>query len=135
LPICFISLCLVQGTSISILTSNSITILYSDFETNINNRINLYRNTAVVTKLVEPILFSFFDFITICHHLRLPYNDPDFIDYIFNLKLLNCYIWSMAVHGAETLTRRSVDHKYTDSFWGVVLEKDWGDQLNRSCEK
>jgi len=53
LPICFISLCLVQGTSISILTPNSITILYSDFETNIKNRINLYRNTEVVTELVS----------------------------------------------------------------------------------
>jgi len=31
-------------------------------------------------------------------------------------KLVNCYIWSIALYGAETWTIRSVDQKHLDSF-------------------
>jgi hypothetical protein len=31
-------------------------------------------------------------------------------------KLVNCYIWSVALCGAETWTLRKVDQKYTESF-------------------
>jgi hypothetical protein len=37
-------------------------------------------------------------------------------------KLEKCYIWSMALYGAETWTLRAADHKYLESFemwcWG-----------------
>jgi len=37
-------------------------------------------------------------------------------------KLVTCYIWSIALHGAESWTLRTVDQKY--------LEKDGEDQLD-----
>ena len=40
-------------------------------------------------------------------------------------KLVKCYIWSIALYGAEIWTLLAVD----------VLEKDGKDQLDRSCEK
>jgi hypothetical protein len=30
--------------------------------------------------------------------------------------LVKCYIWSIALYGAETWTLRKVDHKYLESF-------------------
>jgi hypothetical protein len=38
-------------------------------------------------------------------------------------KLVKCYIWSIALYGAETGTLRAVDQKHLE------------DQLDRSCEK
>ena len=32
------------------------------------------------------------------------------------LKLLKCYIWSIALYGAETCTLRKVDQEYLQSF-------------------
>jgi hypothetical protein len=32
------------------------------------------------------------------------------------LKMVKCYIWSIALLGAETLTLRKVGHKYLESF-------------------
>jgi len=31
-------------------------------------------------------------------------------------KLIKCYIWSMALYGAETWTLRAADQKYLESF-------------------
>jgi len=31
-------------------------------------------------------------------------------------KLIKCYIWSMALYGAETWTLRAADQKYMESF-------------------
>jgi hypothetical protein len=31
-------------------------------------------------------------------------------------KLVKCYIWSIALYGAETWALRAVDHKHLDSF-------------------
>jgi hypothetical protein len=31
-------------------------------------------------------------------------------------KLVKCYIWSIVLYGAETLTLRAVDHKHLESF-------------------
>jgi hypothetical protein len=44
-------------------------------------------------------------------------------------KLVKCYIWRIALYGAETWTIRAVDQKH------LVLEKDGEGQLDRSCEK
>ena len=34
----------------------------------------------------------------------------------FSKKLVNCYIWSIALYGAETGTLRAVDQKRLESF-------------------
>ena len=47
-------------------------------------------------------------------------------------KLAKCYIWSVALYGAETGALRAVE---AGKFCNVVLEKDGEDQLDRSCEK
>ena len=57
------------------------------------------------------------------------------LDLNLRKKLIKCYIWSMALYGAETWTLRAVDQKYLESFEIVVLEKDGEDQLDRSREK
>jgi hypothetical protein len=38
------------------------------------------------------------------------------LDLELRKKLLNCYVWSIALHGAETWTLRAVDQKYLESF-------------------
>jgi hypothetical protein len=38
------------------------------------------------------------------------------LDLILRMKLLKCYIWSMALYGAETSTLRAVDQKHLESF-------------------
>jgi len=38
------------------------------------------------------------------------------LDLELRKKLVNCYIWSIALHGAETWTLRAVDQKYLESF-------------------
>ena len=37
------------------------------------------------------------------------------LDLKLRKKLIKCYIWSIALHGAETLTLRKVDQKYLES--------------------
>jgi len=56
------------------------------------------------------------------------------LDLNFRKKLVKCYIWSMALYGAETWTLRAADQKYLESF-EILLEEDGEDQLDRSCEK
>ena len=34
----------------------------------------------------------------------------------FSKKLVNCYIWSIALYGAETGTLRAVDQEHLESF-------------------
>ena len=38
------------------------------------------------------------------------------LDLNLRKKLLKCYIWSMALYGAETWTLRTADQKYLESF-------------------
>jgi hypothetical protein len=38
------------------------------------------------------------------------------LDLNLRRKLLKCYIWSMALYGAETWTLRAADQKYVESF-------------------
>jgi hypothetical protein len=48
-------------------------------------------------------------------------------------KLVKCYIWSIALYGAETWTLRKVDQKYLESFemgCGRRMEKiSWTDRV------
>ena len=47
-------------------------------------------------------------------------------------KLIKCYIWSMALYGAETWTLRAADQKYLESFemWWRRMEKiSWTDHV------
>ena len=57
------------------------------------------------------------------------------LDLNFRKKLVKCYVWSMALYGAETWTLRATDRKHLESFemwcWRRMVE----DQLGRSCEK
>jgi len=57
------------------------------------------------------------------------------LDLEMRKKLVKCYIWSIALCGAETWTLRAVDQKVFESFEIVVLEKDRKYQLDRSCKK
>ena len=38
------------------------------------------------------------------------------LDLDLRKKLVKCYIWSMALYGAETWTLRAADQKYLESF-------------------
>ena len=44
-------------------------------------------------------------------------------------KLMKCYIWSIALYGAETWTLRAVDHKNLESFemwcWRRMVKISW----------
>jgi hypothetical protein len=46
-------------------------------------------------------------------------------------KLVKCYIWSIALYGAETWMLRSVDLKYLESF----EMRCWRTMLDQACEK
>jgi hypothetical protein len=41
---------------------------------------------------------------------------PSKLDLHLRKKLMKCYIWSLALYGAETWTLRKVDQKYLESF-------------------
>jgi hypothetical protein len=49
-------------------------------------------------------------------------------------KLVKCYMWSIALYGAETWTLRAVDQKTLGKFLNVVLE-DGKDHLGQSHGK
>ena len=57
---------------------------------------------------------------------------PCKLDLNLRKKLINCYIWSMALYGAETWTLRAADQKYLESFemwcWRRI-EISWTDQV------
>jgi hypothetical protein len=55
------------------------------------------------------------------------------LDLNLRKKPVNCYIWSVALCGAETGTLREVDQKYLERFENV-LGKDGEDQFDRSCK-
>jgi hypothetical protein len=48
-------------------------------------------------------------------------------------KLVKCYIWSIALYGAETLTLRAVDQKHLESFemwcWRRMENISWTDHV------
>jgi len=54
------------------------------------------------------------------------------LDFKLRNKIVKCYIWSTASHGAETWKYRKVDQKYLENFEMLFLEKDGEDQLDRS---
>ena len=48
-------------------------------------------------------------------------------------KLVQCYIWRTALHGAETWTLRAADQKYLESFemwcWRRMEKISWADHV------
>jgi squalene cyclase len=48
-------------------------------------------------------------------------------------KLVNCYIWSIAIYGAETWTLRAVDQKHPENFemwcWRRMEKISWTDHV------
>src|SRR5215470_11221874 len=50
-------------------------------------------------------------------------------------KLVKCYIWNIALYGAETWTLRKVDQKYVESFemwcWRRMEKISWADRVRK----
>jgi hypothetical protein len=55
------------------------------------------------------------------------------LDLNLRKKLVKCYIWSIALYGAETWTLRKVDQKYLESFemwcWRSMEKISWTDRV------
>jgi hypothetical protein len=53
------------------------------------------------------------------------------LDLNLRKKLVKCYIWSMALYGAETWTLRKVDQKYLESmwYWRRMEKISWTDRV------
>ena len=55
------------------------------------------------------------------------------LDLNLRKKLIKCYIWSMALYGAETWTLRTADQKYLESFemwcWSRMEKISWTDHV------
>jgi hypothetical protein len=55
------------------------------------------------------------------------------LDLNLRKKLVNCYIWSIALYCAETWTLRKIDQKYLESFemwcWRRMEKISWTDRL------
>jgi hypothetical protein len=56
------------------------------------------------------------------------------LDLELRKKLVKCYIWSIALYGAETWTPRKLDQKYLESFemwfWRRMEKISWTDHVN-----
>jgi hypothetical protein len=52
-------------------------------------------------------------------------------------KLVICYIWSIALYGAETWKLRAVDQKYLESFemwcWRRMEKISWTSKMKKYC--
>jgi hypothetical protein len=59
------------------------------------------------------------------------------LDLELRKKLVKCYIWSIALYGAETWTLRKLDQKYLESFkmwcWKRMEKKSWTDRINNEA--
>jgi hypothetical protein len=55
------------------------------------------------------------------------------LDLELRKKLVKCYVWSTALHGAETWTLRAVDQKHLESFkmwcWRRMEKISWTDHV------
>ena len=55
------------------------------------------------------------------------------LDLKLRKKLIKCYIWGIALYGAETWTIRAVDQKHLESFqmwcWRRMEKIDWTDHV------
>jgi hypothetical protein len=52
------------------------------------------------------------------------------LDLELRKKLVKCYVWSIALYGAETWSLRAIDQKHLEVLKFVVLEEDGKDQLD-----
>jgi hypothetical protein len=59
------------------------------------------------------------------------------LDLELRKKLVKCYIWSLALYGAETWTLRKLDQKYLESFemwcWRRMEMISWTDSVNNEA--
>jgi len=66
-----------------------------------------------------------------CNKKRVPFTST--LDLELWKKLVKCYIWSVALYGAETWTLRAVDQKQLESFemwcWRMVEKISWTDHV------
>jgi hypothetical protein len=60
------------------------------------------------------------------------------LDLELRKKLVKCYIWSIALYGADTWTLRKVDQKYLSSFemwsWRRMEKTSWTNRVNNEAE-
>jgi hypothetical protein len=59
------------------------------------------------------------------------------VDLELRKKLVKCYIWSIALYGAEIWTLRKLDQKYPESFemwcWRRMEKISWTDRVNNEA--
>jgi hypothetical protein len=58
------------------------------------------------------------------------------LDLELRKKLLKCYIWSIALYGAETWNLQKLDQKYLESFemcWRRIEKISWTDRINNEA--
>jgi hypothetical protein len=57
------------------------------------------------------------------------------LDLELRKKLVKCYVWSIALYGAETWTLRAVDQKYLKNFemwcWRRMEKISWADHVRK----
>ena len=71
-------------------------------------------------------------------HHQFEHKNKRIYIYIFlklRKKLIKCYIWSIALCGAETWTLRAADQKHLESFEMWCWRRMEKISLDRSCEK
>jgi hypothetical protein len=70
--------------------------------------------------------------------VKAPFNKKDTfhkqLDFNLRKKLAKCYIWRLALYGAETWTLWKVDQKYLESFetcgWRRTEKISWTDRVS-----
>ena len=67
------------------------------------------------------------------HFDRLSSWVDDHLHFIYISNLVKCYVWSIALYGAETWTLRTIDKKYLESFemwcWRRMEKISWTDHV------
>ena len=60
-------------------------------------------------------------------------NEECTLDLTLRKKVVTCYLWSIALYGAETWTLRTADQKHLESFemwcWGRMEKIGWTDHM------
>jgi hypothetical protein len=80
---------------------------------------------------IEPVIVSSFFFLTQEHIFGLMVYVVQYLE--MRKKLVKCYVWSIAVYGAETWTLRAVAQKHMESFemwcWRRMEKISWTDHV------
>jgi len=84
-------------------------------------KLNVITFLSVVTRTFGPL----------CKAYKVLFTSK--LDLNLRTKLVKCYIWSIALYGAETWTLRKIDQKYPESFemwyWRRMEKISWTDHV------